>query len=75
MSASKDSEVPDRKGLSPLELTILRSLSRGVVVSEVARLANMVPAKVGNEIAMLQLKGYLSSDGMVTDKGLAVLED
>lgn len=75
MSASKGSEGPDRKELSPLELTILRSLSRGKVVPEVARLANVLPTKVGNEIAILQLKGYLSSDGRVTDKGSAVLED
>lgn len=74
MSASTGSKVPDLKELSPLELTILRSLSRGKAVPEVARLAHVDPAKVGNGIAVLQLKGYLSSDGRVTDKGLAVLE-
>jgi len=74
MSASKGSKIPDGRELSPLELTILRGLSRGKAVSEVARLASVAPAKVGNEIATLQLKGYLSSDGRVTDKGLAVLE-
>jgi DNA-binding NarL/FixJ family response regulator len=74
MSASKGSKIPDLKELSPLELTILRSLSRGKSVPEVARLVNVAPAKVGNEIAVLQLKGYLSSDGSVTGKGLTVLE-
>ncbi|MGD0146235.1 MAG: hypothetical protein ABSB53_05215 [Nitrososphaerales archaeon] len=74
MSASKSSKGSDRSELSPLELTILRSLLQGKAVPEVARLANVAPAKVGKEIAVLQLKGYLSSDGRVTDKGSAVLE-
>ena len=75
ISASKGSKIPHGRELSPLELAILRGLSRGKAVFEVARLANVAPAKVGNEIATLQLRGYLSSDGRLTDKGLAVLED
>jgi DNA-binding MarR family transcriptional regulator len=73
MSSSQDSKAPSREDLSPLELTILRSLSQRKTVSEVARLAKMAPAKVGNEIAVLQLKGYLSSDGRLTDRGLTAL--
>jgi len=56
-------------GLTALELLILRSIPHAANVEELSKLVKVRPANLGMEIAKLQLRGYISDDGVLTQKG------
>jgi DNA-binding MarR family transcriptional regulator len=58
-----------KEGLTALELLILRSIPRAADVEELSTLVKVRPASLGMEIAKLQLRGYISDDGALTQKG------
>jgi hypothetical protein len=58
------------EGLSALELLILRSIPHAADVEELSKLVKVRPANLGMEIAKLQLRGYISDDGVITQKGM-----
>ncbi len=59
-----------REGLTALELLILRSIPLATNVEELSKLVKVRPANLGMEIAKLQLRGYISDDGVLTQKGM-----
>ncbi|MGP8056026.1 MAG: hypothetical protein ACLP9K_00250 [Nitrososphaerales archaeon] len=63
------------EGLSKLELLILRSIPNAGSVEDIARVAKVSPATLGKEIALLQLKGYVATDGRLTEKGVEATKD
>ncbi len=54
---------------------ILRFIRDKKSIDGLAGAVGLPPAALGKEIAILQLGGYLSEDGMVTDKATRALED
>lgn len=58
-----------REGLSELQLRILRLVSGGVKLEKLAEEAGAPATAVGMEIARLQLGGYITDGGTLTDKG------
>lgn len=58
------------EGLTALELLILRSIPHAAKVEELSKLVKVRPANLGMEIAQLQLKGYISANGDLTQKGM-----
>lgn len=60
--------------LSSLELTVLKGLSEGLTLGEIARRAKAPPVTLGKELARLQIKGYLAADGSLTKTGIEVLK-
>lgn len=58
-----------KEGLTALELLILRSIRLATDVEELSKLVKVRPANLGMEIAKLQLKGYISDNGVLTQKG------
>jgi DNA-binding MarR family transcriptional regulator len=62
-----------REGLSSLELLILRSISHAADVEELAKMVRVRPANLGMAIAKLQLDGYISDDGTLTQKGMEAI--
>jgi hypothetical protein len=60
-------------GVSGLDLVILRYLNSGRGVEEVSELTKTKPEVLGKEIARLQLDGYISPEGTLTEKGLKAL--
>ncbi len=61
------------EGLTALELLILRSIPKAANVEELSKLVKVRPANLGMEIAKLQLRGYISDDGVLTQKGMEVV--
>ncbi len=56
--------------LTALELLILRSIPHAANVGELSKSVKVRPANLGMEIAKLQLRGYISNDGVLTQKGM-----
>jgi hypothetical protein len=56
-------------GLTALELLILRSIPLAANVEELSKLVKVRPANLGMEIAKLQLRGFISDEGVLTQKG------
>jgi len=49
---------------------ILRRISQGESIEEIVKVAKVSPMALGKVIATLQLDGYISADGRLTEKGL-----
>jgi hypothetical protein len=58
-----------KEGLTTLELLILRSIPLAANVEELSKLVKVRPANLGMEIAKLQLRGFISDEGVLTQKG------
>jgi hypothetical protein len=58
------------EGLGQLELAILKSLSERRTLEEVARITKVEPNLLGEKIAEMQIRGYISPEGFLTKKGL-----
>ena len=63
----------DKGELSELELLILRSMARGAGIEGLAKAAKVPAVTLGKELAVLQLRGYVSDDGSLTEKGLEAI--
>jgi hypothetical protein len=63
-----------KEKLSALELNILRSIPKVKDISTLAKEVNVPPATMGIEIAKLQVRGYISEDGTLSEKGLKAIE-
>ena len=61
--------MPGNEGLSELDVVILRKLPKVDRIEDLAKEAGQSPATVGEEIAKLQLEGYIADDGSLTAKG------
>ena len=61
--------MPGNEGLSELDVVILRKLPKVDRIEDLAKEAGQSPATVGEEIAKLQLGGYIADDGSLTAKG------
>ncbi|MGD1054999.1 MAG: hypothetical protein ABR867_02840 [Nitrososphaerales archaeon] len=61
--------------VGPLDLTILRHLSEKKGLGEIAKLTRVEPVVVGERVAKLQTKGYVSASGHLTDKGFKALDE
>ncbi len=63
----------DKEGLSALELLILRSIPGAKGIEDLARVTKVPAVTLGREIATLQVRGYISDDGTLTEKGLKAI--
>ena len=61
--------MPGSDGLTELDVVILRMLPKVGRIEDLAKEAGQSPATVGEEIAKLQLGGYIADDGSLTAKG------
>jgi len=59
--------------LSKLEIELLRSIQGGKGIEKAAKELKAPAVILGEAVAKLQVKGYLSEDGSVTPKGLNAL--
>jgi hypothetical protein len=66
----REHEQNSFKGLSELELLILRSIPKAKDIGDIAKVARVPPGALGKEVAILQMKGYIAEDGRLTEKGL-----
>jgi len=64
-----------KEGLSALELLILRSIPRANGIEDLARVAKVPAVALGKEVATLQVRGYISGDGTLTEKGLEAIRE
>jgi len=62
--------VPGNEGLTELDVVILRRLPKVNRIEDLAKEVDQSPATVGEEIAKLQLGGYIADDGSLTAKGV-----
>ncbi len=56
-----------------LQMSILRAISDGRGILELAKTMKVEPVVLGVEIAKLQVGGYIADDGSLTLKGSQVL--
>jgi len=66
----------ENEGLSSLDLLILRSMpgaSRIEDLAKVAKVAKVPAVTLGKEVATLQVRGYISDKGALTEKGLKAI--
>ncbi len=61
------------KGPTEIELTILRLIPHAKGITELAKEVGTPPAALGKEIAKLQISGYLTEEGELTEKALKLL--
>lgn len=59
--------------ISALDRAVLDHLSKKKTPEEIAKLTKVEPQVVGERIARLQLEGYITAEGYLTDKGLGSL--
>ena len=59
--------------LTELELLVLRSLRISDSIEALAKVAKLPSSTLGKEIARLQLGGYISDEGAVTEKAVRAL--
>lgn len=70
----REHEQNSGKGLSELELLILRSIPKAKGIGDIAKVAGVPPGALGKEVAILQMKGYIAEDGRLTEKGLEAVK-
>jgi hypothetical protein len=68
-------EMGSNEGLSAIELSILQSIPKAKDIGSLAKEVKVPPATLGIEIAKLQVRGYISDDGTLSEKGLKAIEN
>jgi len=63
----------EKGGLSELQLRLLRIVSERGGIQELSKETGATAAAIGMEIAKLQLGGYISDEGKLTEKGQKAL--
>ncbi len=66
-------EKAEATRLSELDLAILHHLSDKRSLQEISEVTKVEPAVVGKEVARLQIDGYVSAEGSLTEKGLEAM--
>jgi len=61
------------EGLSSLDLLILRSIPGASRIEDLAKVAKVPAVTLGKEVATLQVRGYISDKGALTEKGLKAI--
>jgi hypothetical protein len=61
--------------LTELQLRLLRLVSERGDVQNLSKETGATAASIGMEIAKLQLGGYISDEGALTEKGLKAVRD
>ena len=61
--------------LSDRELLVLGAIPKATDIGALGRLTKLPPAALGEEIATLQIKGYIAVDGTLTQKGLDAVRE
>jgi hypothetical protein len=63
------------EGLSSTELVILRQLSKVSSIENLAKMVKVPPAVLGEELAKLQIGGFITNDGTLTERGTKAIKN
>jgi DNA-binding MarR family transcriptional regulator len=64
-----------KSNLTELQLRVLGLVSVNGGIQRLSKEAGIAPATIGMEIARLQLEGYISEEGKLTEKGVKAVQD